>query len=83
MWDEYVKLAERIKNGDYGNNPERRERLTAEGYDAKLAQQFVNYIYYNGPKPTIVEENKTENKTVLEVDVDLNKHSKLVLNFKV
>ena len=83
MWDTYVKLAERIYNGDYGNNPVRKERLLSEGYDPKLAQQFVNYLYYNGKKPELPKEETNETKTVLEVDVDLNKHSKLVLNFKV
>lgn len=83
MWDTYAKLAERIYNGDYGNNPTRKEKLTAEGYDPKLAQQFVNYLYYNGKKPELPIEEPNENKNVLEVDVDLNKYSKLVLNFKV
>lgn len=35
-------LARQVINGDWGNDPERKERLEAEGYNYKLVQDRVN-----------------------------------------
>lgn len=41
---EYFKVAEEILAGKWGNGKERREKLTAAGYDYQLAQVMVNEL---------------------------------------
>ena len=40
-------IAQAVYRGDYGNNPQRAERLRAEGYDPEAVQDKVNELYYS------------------------------------
>ena len=40
------QLAAEVMAGEWGNDPERTQRLTAAGYNAASVQQAVNRIYY-------------------------------------
>jgi hypothetical protein len=45
------QLAREVIRGDWGNNPERRQRLTAAGYNYEAVQARVNEILYGTPAP--------------------------------
>lgn len=40
-------IAQAVYRGDYGNNPQRAERLRAEGYDPDVVQDKVDELYYS------------------------------------
>ena len=46
MWEKYLKIAQEILKGKYGNGAERKEKLKAQGLDAEFAQDVVNYLIY-------------------------------------
>jgi hypothetical protein len=52
------EVANAVIRGEYGNNPERRERLLAEGYDADAVQARVDEL---------MDANTTPAKTIDEV----------------
>ena len=39
---DYEKVAEKVRNGEYGNGQERYDRLEKEGYNWKIVQNMVN-----------------------------------------
>lgn len=43
------EIAKKVKAGEYGNYPERKERLEAEGYDYETIQKIVNQSYISNP----------------------------------
>lgn len=43
------EIARKVKAGEYGNYPERKERLEAEGYDYETIQKIVNQSYISNP----------------------------------
>lgn len=45
-------IVDEVLRGKWGNDPERRERLTAEGYDAGLIQEHVNIRLGQGAPST-------------------------------
>jgi hypothetical protein len=45
------QLAREVLRGDWGNNPERRNRLTAQGHNYNAVQARVNEILYGAPAP--------------------------------
>lgn len=45
-WEKYLKVANEIINGKYGNGEERKNKLKQCGLDYELAQDVVNYLIY-------------------------------------
>lgn len=45
------QLAREVLRGDWGNNPERRNRLIAQGHSYDAVQARVNQILYGAPAP--------------------------------
>lgn len=43
------EIAKKVKAGEYGDYPERKERLEAEGYDYETIQKIVNQSYISNP----------------------------------
>lgn len=44
FWNKYIKIAEDIIDGKYGNGNDRRNKLESLGYDYDVAQTIVNYM---------------------------------------
>lgn len=44
-FDDYIKTAKEVLRGDWGNGAERRDRLSAAGYDYKVVQELANRLH--------------------------------------
>ena len=75
------EIAQDVLDGKYGNNPERKEKLTAEGYNASEVQDRVNELvkerdskenYYVIKKGDTLSEIAIEFSTTVEKLVELN-----------
>ena len=63
------EVAQEVLEGKYGNNPERKEKLIAEGYDYSEVQGKVNELVKER-NAKIKEDNETkEEKTILEYTI--------------
>lgn len=80
-WDTIEAVARDVYAGKYGNGSKRKQKLAEEGYDPTLVQKMVNYLFYNGAKPEIVEPEPPQATDTITVDIDLKKHKKVVFNF--
>lgn len=72
-------VAREVIIGKWGDGDERRKRLTKAGYNYSEVQAIVNKLLN-------ADNNRKEeptNKSVLTVNIDLNKVSGLILNFEV
>ena len=72
-------VAREVFIGKWGDGDVRRKRLTEAGYNYAEVQAIVNKLLN-------ADNNRKEeptNKSVLTVNVDLNKVSGLILNFEV
>lgn len=72
-------VAREVIIGKWGDGDVRRKRLTEAGYNYSEVQAVVNKLLN-------ADNNRKEeptNKSVLAVNVDLNKVSGLILNFEV
>lgn len=72
-------VAREVIIGKWGDGDERRKRLTKAGYNYSEVQAIVNKLLYADNK----RKEEPTNKSVLTVNVDLNKVSGLILNFEV
>lgn len=72
-------VAREVIIGKWGDGDERRKRLTKAGYNYAEVQAIVNKLLNADNK----RKEESTNKTVLTVNVDLNKVSGLILNFEV
>lgn len=64
----YVDVARDVIAGKYGDNPQRAEKLKAEGYDAKAVQERVNQILKAGTGTTKkTQPKKSVHELALEV----------------
>ena len=70
--------------GKWGNGVERRNRLTAAGYDYMAVQNIVNSLVKDGylNKPEKQPEPETQ-KNLLEIDYDPQKHDGIQVNVLV
>lgn len=70
--------------GKWGNGVERRNRLTAAGYDYMAVQNIVNSLVKDGysNKPEKQPEPETH-KNLLEIDYDPQKHDGIQVNVLV
>lgn len=62
-------IAEEVIRGDWGNGPERRERLVAAGYNVEAVQKIVNEILGGTEPEAEAEEAKTEEAKTEEGEV--------------
>lgn len=72
-------VAREVIIGKWGDGDVRRKRLTEAGYNYAEVQAIVNKLLN-------ADNNRKEeptNKSVLTVNIDLNKVSGLILNFEV
>lgn len=72
-------VAREVIIGKWGDGDERRKRLTKAGYNYSEVQAIVNKLLNADNK----RKEESTDKTVLTVNVDLNKVSGLILNFEV
>ena len=72
-------VAREVIIGKWGDGDERRKRLTKAGYNYAKVQAIVNKLLNADNK----RKEEPTNKSVLTVNVDLNKVSGLILNFEV
>lgn len=73
----YEQIAYEVIDGDWGNYPERKERLEAAGYNYQTIMNYVNKILYG-------ENNSSSNNEddVLEIHFDTNKYSAIKVVFE-
>lgn len=71
-------IAKEVIQGKWGNNEERRRRLTEAGYDYNHIQDVVNEMYINGEvdaNGNIIERdmfgNVVEVENLKEVEIDM------------
>lgn len=79
------ELALEILAGKWGNGVERREKVTAAGYDYMAVQNIVNALVKDGylnNKPEQQPEPDTH-KNLLEIDYDPQKHDGIQVNVLV
>lgn len=56
------EIAKEVMAGVWGNNPERKQRLTQAGYNYEAVQKRVEELYYNAVKPAPVKPAPVEPK---------------------
>lgn len=72
-------VAREVIIGKWGDGDERRKRLTEAGYNYAEVQAIVNKLLNADNK----RKEEATDKTVITVNIDLNKVSGLILNFEV
>lgn len=72
-------VAREVIVGKWGDGDVRRKRLTAAGYNYAEVQAIVNKLL----NADNTKKEEPTNKSVLTVNIDLNKVSGLILNFEV
>lgn len=71
------EVAQQVLNGEWGNGAERREKLTAAGYNYNDVQSIVNALVYD----TYIPEPETNpDKQPLEIDYDLKLNDGIIVN---
>lgn len=79
-----VDIAHEVLAGKWGNGSERRERLTAAGYDYMSVQSIVNALVkdgnLNGSEETAPPETQ---KNLLQIDYDPQTHEGIQINILV
>ena len=66
------ELAQEVIDGKWGNDPQRSQKLTAEGYDAKAVQARVDEILYGGKTTTSTTFKKGDKVRVKKGAKDYN-----------
>lgn len=81
------EIAKEVLAGQWGNGQDRRDRLTAAGYNYDDVQSIVNSIVYSGeyipddPAEDEAADAADQGKTYLDVDIDLSIYDGLRLHF--
>lgn len=70
------QIALEVIQGKWGNNPERRQRLIAAGYDPDAVQAEVNRILFGED-----DETSSETDDVLTIEIDPQKYKSLIIVF--
>lgn len=66
------EVVQDVLDGKYGNNPERREKLEAEGYNASEVQAEVNKAYYKIKRGDTLSELAVKFDTTVQRLVEIN-----------
>jgi hypothetical protein len=64
------EIAQEILAGKWGNGAERRERLTAAGYNYNDVQSIVNAMVYGDPLPVQASEPEPPARKTMSVEYD-------------
>lgn len=75
------EIAQEVLAAKWGNGAERRERLTAAGYNYDAVQSIVNAIVYDNYKPE--QEVQTPAVKTLEIDYDPEIYQGITINIIV
>ena len=81
------EIAKEVLAGQWGNGQDRRDRLTAAGYNYDDVQSIVNSIVYSGeyisdePAEDEAAAAADQGKNYLDVDIDLSIYDGLRLHF--
>lgn len=67
------KIAAEVLMGKWGNGAERRQRLTAAGYNYNAIQSIVNAML-SDKAPAVTEDQQTAPENVLKIEYDPNKY---------
>lgn len=67
-------IALEVLSGKWGNGAERRERLTAAGYDYNAVQSIVNALLQDKDKPS------APTPEILEIDYDPERYKGIQVN---
>lgn len=71
------EVAQQVLNGEWGDGVERREKLTAAGYNYSDVQSIVNALVYD----TYIPEPETNpDKQPLEIDYDVKLNDGIIVN---
>lgn len=78
-------VALEILTGKWGNGAERRERLTAAGYDYQAVQSIVNSLVKDGAlnKPPETAPEPETHRNLLEIDYDPDLNDGIQINILV
>lgn len=87
------EIAKEVFQGKWGNNAERRRKLTEAGYDYEAIQSIVNAIAESMPMDKILEAAEEYDRQhnavpieisgteIMEIEVDLRKYKGINLTF--
>ena len=64
------EIAQEILAGKWGNGAERRERLTAAGYNYNDVQSIVNAMVYGDPLPVQAAEPEQPVRKTMSIEYD-------------
>lgn len=64
------EIAQEILAGKWGNGAERRERLTAAGYNYNDVQSIVNAMVYGDPLPVQASEPEKPARKTMNIEYD-------------
>jgi hypothetical protein len=64
------EIAQEILAGKWGNGAERRERLTAAGYNYNDVQSIVNAMVYGDPLPVQASEPEQPARKTMNIEYD-------------
>lgn len=68
------EIAREILAGQWGNGAERRERLTAAGYNYNDVQSIVNALVYGDPLPDAEPAPEQPQRKTMAVEYDPEKY---------
>jgi hypothetical protein len=75
------EIAKEVLDAKWGNGAERRERITAAGYNYEAVQSIVNAIVYDNYKPE--QEEPAPAVKTLEIDYDPELYQGITINIIV
>lgn len=75
------EIAKEVLDAKWGNGAERRERITAAGYNYEAVQSIVNAIVYDNYKPE--PEAAVPDVKALEIDYDPELYQGITINIIV
>lgn len=77
------QIAQEVLTGAWGNGAERRQKLTAAGYDYTAVQSIVNSLVKDGCLTPEPQPEPEPSKNLLEIDYDPQKHEGIQINIIV
>lgn len=78
-------IAKQVLDGEWGNGPERRQRLTEAGYNYDAVQTIVNALVKdrNYKPPEMLETDEAAERKPLEIDYDPKTNDGIIINIIV
>ena len=82
------EIALEVLDGKWGNGQDRRDRITAAGYNYDAVQNIVNQIVWSGELPNSDPDTEPDNAldnngyNLLEVELDLDRYDGIKIVIK-